>query len=315
MGQKVTRLANLFAVFSLAAAGAGAVAGCSAGNAGGSGGENVRDPGPTIEPRVRARQVAEAWDGSRAAETWRKGYFPVGDPVQLPENGFRNRDDERAYRTQNLTLRGSLPPSPSKGEVKWAHGDSLTLPLVGAREAYDAMAHGKSEGPGLVVTEVTLGETTQDTTRGPATVPAWLLRIEGYQTPIKRVALRPSKPPRSPIEPVRAESVSAEDLKPLAGLVDITEDSRSITVVAEHGDCDDGPVVEVLETGGSVVLMVSVRGMADGPCSDMLRREEVTVKLDRPVGKRVLLDAYTGRPVPSGTPYSTPNSPDKEANS
>lgn len=65
---------------------------------------------------------------------------------------------------------------------------------------------------------------------------------------------------------------------------EIAEDGRSITVVAEHGDCDDGPSVEVLEAGGSVVLMASVRGMTDGPCSDTLRREEVTVKLNRPPG-------------------------------
>ncbi|MFF0399559.1 hypothetical protein ACFYSJ_27915 [Streptomyces sp. NPDC005248] len=68
--------------------------------------------------------------------------------------------------------------------------------------------------------------------------------------------------------------------------------------MANHGACDDGPAVDVLETGGTVVLSASVVGTKDGPCTSQLLAKEVTVKLDRPVGDRVLLDAFTGRPVP-----------------
>ncbi|WP_247616037.1 hypothetical protein [Streptomyces sp. MK37H] len=58
--------------------------------------------------------------------------------------------------------------------------------------------------------------------------------------------------------------------------------------------------MDVLETGGSVVLSGSVVGAEDGPCTSELLSQEVTVKLKRPVGGRVLLDALTGRPVPYG---------------
>ncbi|MEU6012213.1 hypothetical protein [Streptomyces sp. NPDC047453] len=54
----------------------------------------------------------------------------------------------------------------------------------------------------------------------------------------------------------------------------------------------------VLETDGSVVLSTSVVGTKEGPCTADLLGEMVTVKLDRPLGDRVLLDAFTGRPVP-----------------
>jgi hypothetical protein len=69
-------------------------------------------------------------------------------------------------------------------------------------------------------------------------------------------------------------------------------------VLAKHGACDDGPAVDVLETEGSVVLSASIRGTSDGPCTSQSLAKKVTVKLRRPVGERILLDAFTGRPVP-----------------
>ncbi|MGW5233312.1 hypothetical protein ACWEQU_13685 [Streptomyces nodosus] len=56
--------------------------------------------------------------------------------------------------------------------------------------------------------------------------------------------------------------------------------------------------MDVLETSESVVLSASVVGTKEGPCTADLLLEMVTVKLNRPLGDRVLLDAVTGRPVP-----------------
>ena len=90
------------------------------------------------------------------------------------------------------------------------------------------------------------------------------------------------------------------ELLPRGRLVEVAGDGRSVTVLAHHGSCDDGPAVHALETDGSVVLYASVVGTREGPCTRDLRAEEVTVRLARPVGDRVLLDAFTGRPVPNG---------------
>jgi hypothetical protein len=152
----------------------------------------------------------------------------------------------------------------------------------------------------LTVTGAKLGEMTLATSRGPATVPAWLFTLDGYDTPLKQAAVDPLKPPTPPVEPV-AEG-SSDTLQPLPQLVGTASDGKSVTVVADHGACDDGPAVEVLETEGSVVLSASVVGTKEGPCTDQMLREMVTVKLDRPLGDRMLLDAFTGRPVPHGRP-------------
>jgi hypothetical protein len=197
-----------------------------------------------------------------------------------------------------FTLGKPLPASTRQdGKALWEGGKSLQLPLMGAQEAYQALGvNAKAQGPYLTVTGVEPGVMTLATSRGPATVPAWLFTLKGYDTPLKRVAIRPSKLPVPPIEP--AGETSTRTARSLEGLVEVSEDGRSVTVTAGHGNCDDGAVVDVLETDGSVVLSASVVGLRDGACTDQLVTQEVRVKLEQPLGDRTLLDAFTGMPVP-----------------
>ncbi|MDI3407697.1 hypothetical protein [Streptomyces cavernicola] len=295
-----TRTINLLVALTLLPVGIGALAGCGSEKADGRSAEaSTATPAPPS--KARARQVAKAWDGSPAAEVWHKGYYPMGEAVQLPEQGLRSEADKRAYETQNFVLRGELAAAPHEnGQVRWKNGSSLTLPLVAAQEAYNALDRASVDGPHLTVTGAKLGQMTLVTSRGPASVPAWLFTVDGYDSPLKRVALNPSRLPKPPISSAR--ETSSGELAPLDRLVEVAKDGRSVTVVATHSSCDDGPAVEALETGGSVVLSSSVRGENNGACTSELRGQEVTVKLDQPIGERILLDAFTGRPVPYGQP-------------
>ncbi|MGW5618620.1 hypothetical protein [Streptomyces sp. NPDC003877] len=292
-----TRTARLFLVLALSATVAGAAAGC--GTAGGTEPAPPPTGGTAPRPSDRARQVADAWDGSRAAARWREGYHPVAPVVRLPGPGLLRDDaDRRAYQTGNFDLRGKLPAAPARsGRVTWPSGDSLTAPLMDAEQAYRDVDRDDSPGPRLTVTGARLGGMTVATTRGPATVPAWLFTLEGYDRPLARAAVHPSEVPASPVGRL-GQDVAARVLAPLGGLTGIAGNGRSVTVVAQHGSCDDGPVVTAHETDGSVVLSAAVRGVQDGPCTSELRGERMTVKLRRPIGDRVVLDAFTGRPVP-----------------
>ncbi|MEV0220144.1 hypothetical protein [Streptomyces sp. NPDC050704] len=250
----------------------------------------------------RAQQVADAWEGSDAARLWREGYFPMGEAVQLPDGAFRNEADKRAYTTQNFELRGSLPDEAlKKGQVRWRDGDSLPVSVASAQAAYEKLARGGNSGPRLTVTGARLGDMAMFTSRGMAKVPAWHFTVKGYDTPLKRAAVAPSKLARSPIKALPRDKASAE-LSPLAGLVTVAKDGRTLTVRAEHGSCDDGPAVDVLEGEDNVVFSGWIRGVSDGPCTMDLRFKKVTVKLDRPLDDRMVLDAFTGRPVPYAAP-------------
>jgi hypothetical protein len=145
-----------------------------------------------------------------------------------------------------------------------------------------------------------LGQMSVATSRGPAVVPAWLFTVDGYASALKQAAVIPSPLPRPPIG--RAHGVPGS---PIDQLVQIAADRRSVTVVALQGACDDGPAVAVLETRGSVVLSSSVIPGKDdgGDCTKQARLRRVTVKLARPLGDRVLLDAHTGRPIPFKPPH------------
>jgi hypothetical protein len=226
----------------------------------------------------------------------------MADAIQPPESGWLTKADERAYKTENIFLSGDLPTTAiTQGKVKWRNGDPLNRPLMEAKKAYQSFARThNAERPRLTVTGAKLGETTITTSRGPATVPAWLFTVEGYDAPLKRVAVTPSKLPKAPIGP--AQEGSAGGLRSVTRLTGTAPDDRSITVRATHGACDDGPVVKVLETDKSIVLYASVAGERSGPCTAELIEQSVRVKLRQPLADRLLLDARTGRPVPYGQP-------------
>ncbi|MGW7094517.1 hypothetical protein [Streptomyces sp. NPDC054874] len=230
----------------------------------------------------------------------------MGSTVEPPEEGFRNKADAQSFENSSFTLRGDLPGTSQKyGKVTWRNGGHLDLPLIGADRAYRALSHGGSRGSGssLVITGARLGEMVHATSRGPATAPAWQFTVEGYKSPIKQVAVNASELPESPIKP--ADDMSVSELAPLGGIADVGRSGASLTVLANHGSCDDGPVVRALETEKSVVLSASVTGVEDGFCSSEMNVASVSVNLDRPVDGRIVLDAFTGRPVR----YETLNSP------
>ena len=275
-------------------------AGCGSEKAGDVGTSKPRDQDTSSPSAGRARQVADAWDGSKAAEAWRRGYFPMGEAALPPEGGFRSEDDKEAYTAQSYTLRGKLPTAaPEEGKAKWEGGGSLTRPLMDARQAYTALDRVEgSDIPHLTVTAAELGEMTIATSRGPATVPAWLFTLDGYDEPLKRVALRPSKLPKSPIGELGEPPT---ELTLIPQLVEVSGDGRTVTVLAQHGACDDGLRVRALETDGSVVLSATVADVeSDLPCIASMESTKVSVELKQPVGDRVLLDASRGRPVPYG---------------
>lgn len=275
------------------------VAGCLAGVAG-CGTPDGDESGAREARADRARKVAAAWEGSAAAEAWRTGYHPVEAAVRPPRGGLRDAADERAYEERHFAMGGKLPAQqPGDGTVRWGEGDSLKRPVQDAAESYRALVAGSgSEGAPLTVTGAERGEMRLATSRGPATVPAWLFRLEGYDAPLSWAAVTPSPLPRSPI----ARSGGAPQVD---RIVATSRDGRAVTVIALHGACDDGAVVEALESRGSVVLSGSVRGQKPGNCTKQAVEQRVTVKLERPVGERVLLDAHTGQPLP----YAGPRDP------
>ncbi|MEU4091825.1 hypothetical protein [Streptomyces sp. NPDC026673] len=261
----------------------------------GCGAQTVSGAGDSGASAGRMREVAEAWRGAEAARLWREGFYPLEDVVRLPEGAFRTDADKQAYLTRNFALRGKLPGKAPEGRIRWADGTSRPVTPMTAQQAYELLGKGSTgrKDP-LTVTKATFGEMTLLTSGGEARVPAWHFTIAGYDTPLQRVAIRPAKSPEAPID---ALTEVTDDSMPLHGLREVAEGGRSVTVRAGHGACDDGAAVDVLETRDSVVLSASIVGSGDGVCTKQLVIDPVTVRLERPLGGRILLDAFTGAPV------------------
>ncbi|MBC9715055.1 hypothetical protein H9Y04_21115 [Streptomyces sp. TRM66268-LWL] len=265
----------------------------------GCGDESSAGGGPAVdgEGKGRARQVSDAWRGSDAAQQWREGFFPLEELVWLPADAWHSSEDKIAYGEGRFTVAGELSDKATQGKIRWEDsGESLGVQVLSAEATLELFRtqEPSGEGQGLTITQAKLDLHRVATSRGPASVPVWYFTVQGYDQPLIRAAVAADAITRSPIGPVEEQT---DDLMPLDGLGSVSGDGRSLVVLAGHGACDDGPVVQVLETDENVVLTASVRGRNDGPCTDQLLIEKVTVKLKQPLGKRVLLDAFTGVPV------------------
>lgn len=208
-----------------------------------------------VDTRPRMERVAAAWEGSAALRQWREGFHPLGEQDWAPSGGFRSGEDKAAAVNGHFVLRTTLPADlPPATPIRWPDGGELALPLLGAQEAYGQIDRAKAPAGGerpLSVTAVRFGETTVPTSRGRARVPAWLFTVEGYDTPLARIAIRAQELPAPPIEPLGA---FADGTAPLSGHSAGSPEATSFEVTAGHGSCDGGVAVDVLEGVDTVVL-------------------------------------------------------------
>lgn len=281
-------------------------AGCGAPQSGAA--EPGAPPRPRPDGRARMEQVAAAWEGSAVLRQWREGYHPL-DPLDpqdwQPPGGFHSGEDKGAYVEGNFVLRAALPEAPpSATPIRWPDGSTLALPLRSAAQAYGEIDRDPDPDPdrehALPVTGVRFGETAVRTSRGPARVPAWLFTVEGYDTPLARIAVDPGEAATPPVPPLEDTDGATARLFGFRGAPEAT----TVGVTAGHGSCDGGVAVDVLEGVGTVVLSGRILpGTALEPgagCDAMLHTLTVEVVLSRPVGDRIVVDAATGRALEQG---------------
>jgi hypothetical protein len=181
------------------------------------------------------------------------------------------------------------PAGAGKGTATGAPGGGDTGANTGAQA--------QSTCTPLTVTGAKLGTTTVRTTRGVATVPAWLFTVTELAAPVARVAVAqtavvtlpsPSVPalPSGPGKLVSVQSLGAKA-------------DNQLTFTIGIGACDRNPVGVVVEAPDVVVIGGTIDQPTAEVCTDQLKLQPVTVKLSAPLGDRVLLDGVTGRPLVS----------------
>ncbi|HWG98009.1 MAG TPA: hypothetical protein VNV66_01525 [Pilimelia sp.] len=272
----------------------------------------------------RAVEVAAAWRAAARPDAWRRGLVPLQSLTVAPA-GELSDEARQAIRAGWFRLDATLPsdlPS-ATGQVRFPDGATLRVPLTGAVDAYRAIRPGEppdcaptsprsqptgsagadspdaavTDVPGctvLTVTDVRLGTAPLRTSRGEATVPAWLFTVRGLPGPLARVAVAPdavgTPPSPAPGEPPHVRGlVYAQELTEVAG--------ARVGYRLGIGACDGDPAPLVYEADDLVVVGGSVTP-STGVCTEQLVLHPVAVTLTAPLGARPVLNAQTGQLLP-----------------
>jgi hypothetical protein len=254
-----------------------------------------------------ARHEASAWPNSPLGKVWQTGLvIPLADDLSSgPSGGFPSSETKEAFGNGNLVFTGPKPSRVPEGVVTWADGSSVKVPVLSEAQAFSALKNNSGgRCPSCVTTPLAVtaaSPTTMPvrTSRGTASVPAWAFTLQGVSTPVLEAALPPGsyvaqysfRAPMEQLGPVGREFVGAVAATPSA-------DGRTLTLTLDSGACDTTWGGLVAEAGDVVVAGGWMHDPhPDAPCAASLVGRTVTVRLAKPLGDRVVLDAATGWPA------------------
>jgi hypothetical protein len=250
----------------------------------------------------RAAMVAKAWQ-SGALTAWTHGFVPLQElsvePAASPKDA--TADLEITYSNGCIRSVSPLPDTTGRGDVRFADGTFMPVPLVGAQTAYSRLPKRSAscpvadQPPWLTITSARLSTVEILTSRGHAVVPAWHYTVIGLAQPLISVAVAPSAITTLP-------QMRLPEHNPRDGLVSggglISSLGDVVTFRVGIGACDKDLRALVWETPELVVVGGSVTLPEAGmPCaaSQLSRRAEVRTR--EPTGERLIVDAVSGRPL------------------
>jgi hypothetical protein len=250
----------------------------------------------------RAAYIAQAWEGLN--DPWRNGFVPRQSSTVEGPTGVGEYKASAYSGRYTLATMATLPvEAPPDGTIAFDNGDAMRVPLVTAVRAYEQLTVHKSDPctacPTLTVTGAVLGTVKIETSRGPATVPAWLFTVSELSSPMGQLAVAPAELTSTPIitAPIGYGRLAA------AGSLDVVV-GLHVEFRAAVSNCDQtNPQPQVWETATVVVLGATVQprdsavactAIGSGPNTPM------SVTLSRPVGDRLVIDVLGGQPVPEG---------------
>lgn len=312
------------------------VAGCAdAGAPADSASAASGDPGPEFE--TRAEHIVQAWRDSAAANAWRTGFVPL-DALTLPPRDARLTDaTKQAFSAGWYRLEAAMPREIGgrQGTIRYAAGQTATVPLVTLAEAYQEIDQGdppacpgptvpppaENQGtePGADPGDGTGGDQPDRPVSDAPPKACVALTVTGARlgevsmltnrgeavVPAWLFTVRELTGPvarvavaPSAITSVPEISVGNLPAQPgLVGPVHLTGVAGSrVSFQLGVGQCDENIQPQVFETGEAVVLGGTVT-RRDVACPDILLLHPAQVELAQPLDARPVLSAVTGQVV------------------
>jgi hypothetical protein len=258
--------------------------------------------------RQQARDALARYDKA-VADGGSPRFVPVGELTGMrgdwePANGDNNKAALGAGRVVAAT---TLPAAPNPtGEVVWANGARQTFPLISADQALNLLtAAGTADCPNCTMLEVTGARLTTiriQTTRGPATAPAWEYSLKGTAVRVSRVAVAGSAivtltpPSWDPYNPPGGLHIDSATTTTPGSQLTVTF-TGSPRPASQPCGADYG--AEAVESANAVVVIVIEHPHAgDEACLAIGAPRTTTVDLAAPLGERAVLEVQQGLPVP-----------------
>jgi hypothetical protein len=271
-------------------------------------------PAPSAErgsdrEHQQAREALARWAAAVEAGGGEQGFVPIGEltgqigdwEVEVGEN------NKPALMAGMVVSSVALPPeAPGEALVRWDDGRTITVHPISAEQALrELRAAGNQSCPECVPLEVTaahLSDATFQTSRGPATAPAWEFTLKGTQVVATRLAVPvrgridvmplPWNPNDAPVG-MRIESATG------------TVGGRQLTVAfigaPEGADkpCGADYSAEAVESDTAVVIIVIPHpNAAKVACRSLGAERTAIAELAKPLGERAVLEVTQGLPVP-----------------
>jgi hypothetical protein len=236
----------------------------------------------------------------------RQLFVPVGDLTgQLGDWEPTNEDDKLALLSGQIVAAGALPAAPRRtGDVVWEGGKGRPFPLISADEALNQVAAAAEDCGECVPLQVTGARLTTvriQTTRGPATAPAWEFKLKGTAVRVTRVAVASSStvtvtpPSRDPFGPTGGIAVESATT---------TTSGRQLSVAFTGAPgpgtepCGADYSAQAVESAHAVaVIVIERRHAAEEDCDALGARRTAAVELTQPLGERAVLEVQQGLPV------------------
>jgi len=269
----------------------------------------VSDPQLLERQHQQARDELQRWADAVAAAGGQQGFVIVGDATgQIGdweiEVGSNNKSALMAGKVVAVVELADETPAPA--EVHWKDGSVRTLPTISAAQALkDLQAAGVQACPECDALKVTAAKLTTaqiETSRGPATVPAWEFSLQGTAVHVTRVAISAranisvTPPPWNPDDPPVGLSIYSA-----SGTVGGRQLTVSFVGAPKPGSqpCGADYDAEAVESQTAVVVIIIEHNNATpGVCEAVGATRSATARLAAPLGDRAVLEVRDGLPVP-----------------
>ena len=258
---------------------------------------------------ARAQVELDRWAAAVAASGGSQAFVPVGDLTgQVGDWEIAVGNNNKIALMVGAVEAGFPLPTetPAGGLVRWDDGTTSMAPTISAQAALVALqgGHGVPTCPGCVslrVTAARLSTARIDTSRGPASAPAWEFTLAGTAVKVTRIAVAPAA-----VVVTDAGSLPSIDgwagpsVESATGRTSGLDLTVTFTGAPDPGDkpCGADYSAEAIESATAIVVIVTEHlNPAPVACTAVGALRTATVALAGPLGGRVVLDIRQGLPV------------------